>query len=207
METFIIILAISTLVSCTLLFIQWKNYKLLKKVVVFLRNVGDCNEEISSTSFLASLGIKNLNSFGYKLIPFFQSMFMLSTIEHSPIMISKIGQYVHRLKRLKDSPEKDYLIKTFKRSILESGVESLAFVIYQSIKIKHRDQSSEGKTVEEFMLIDIKNYLPYLRELELVIHKINFYEKSEPVLSSDVRKKIRENLDEVIKKLNKLTVK
>lgn len=207
MKTIIIILAIFAFTSCVLLVIQWMAYKRLKKVVSFLKNVGDCNEKISSTRFLASLGIKNLNKFGHKLVPFFQSIFMLSAIDHNPIMINKIAQYIHRLKKLKDSSEKEYLTRVFKKSILESGVESLAFVIYQSIKIKHRDRNIYGGVVEEFILTDLKHYLPCLRELDLVIHKINFYEKSEPVLDSDIQKKIRGNLDEAILRLDELVIK
>lgn len=207
METTIIILTFLTLVSLALLFIQWKQYKRLKKVVIFLRNVGDCNEEISSTRFLASLGIKNLNNFGHKLVPFFQSMFAMTIISHSPIMINKIGQYIHRLKKLKDSPEKDYLIKIFKKSIFQSEVNSFAFIVYQSIKIKHQNRDTDGKTVENFLFTDINNYAPYMRDLDLVIHKINFYEKNEPATEPETKALIRENLDEVILKLNKLITK
>ncbi len=172
--------------------------KKLKNVILFLSSVSDNNKNIKSTRFLASLGIKTLNRFGHKLIPFFQETFMLSVIEHNPAMIDKISDYIQRLKRLKDSPAKNYLISTFRVALLSSGIEGIAFIIYQSIKIKYRDRSDHGQIVESFVLEDAEELRIHIRELDSIIYRINFYEKSEPVLNNETRSLIKKNLIEVI---------
>jgi hypothetical protein len=204
-QTIVFLVTVAVLIVC--LVISLIKIRQLKNVIFFLNNVSEDNKIINSTRFLASLGIKNLNRFGYKLIPFFRSVFMLSTIEHNPITLNKISDYIQRLKHLKNSPEKSYLLNSFRISLLDSGVESLAFIIYQMIKIKHRDRGNHGEIIEAFLLEDAEDLRVYVRELELVIHKINFYEKGEPVLCPKIRKLIRENLDEVIKILVKTNKK
>lgn len=176
-----------------------KHSKKQRKLIKFLDNVVKDSVSVKSTRFLVSLGINNLTTYGYKLIPFYQNVFCLSTIMYFPELVIKISQYIKRLNKLKDSKEKRCLINVFKQSIFNGNIDGLAFIIYYSVKIKHRDNSEDGKIVEAFLLKN-KNDISS-DSINLIIDKINFYEKDEAVLGDVCQAKIRENLDKIIKNI------
>jgi len=196
------VITIAIIVSLlVLLAFLFKRIKEQKRVIIFLDGVDKGDKLVKSTHFLASLGIKNLKKYGYKLEPFYHNVFCLSTIMHIPEMVDKISQYIKRLNRLEDFEEKEYLLDVFKQTLLDCETESLAFIIYYAVKIKHRDDNDNGKRVEDFLFYG--NSSISLRSINLIIDKINFYEKCEPVLGDTCRIKIRENLDEIIKNIKK----
>ena len=193
--------AITIVALIILLVILLRQNKKQKKLILFLDGVDRSDKFIKSTRFLKSLGVKNINKYGYKLIPFYQDIFCLATIMHIPALVNKISQYIERLNKLPNSKEKQYLIDIFRQAILNGDIEGLAFIIYYSIKIKHRDRNEDGERVITFLLANIDDVNSY--SIDSLIDKINFYEKCEPVLSVICREEIRKNLNEIINNLKK----
>ena len=192
--TLVVILVISLVISLMKINRQ-------KRLIIFLDSAEKNSVSIKSTRFLASLGIKNLERYGYKLLIFYQKIFSLTTIMYLPGMVNKISQYINRLNRLKDSKEKKYLIHIFRQAILNCESESLAFIIYYSAKIKCQDRNGDGKIIENFLLENKNAITLHVKDVDLVIYKINFYEQNESAIIGDCRKEIKKELEQIIKKI------
>lgn len=200
METTGILSVAITILSLILIITLIQNKK-IRNINSFLVNVRENKKRVSSPRFLKSLGINNLNRFGHLLIPYYQNIFILGEIEHYPIGLNQISHYIEKLNLLRNSAEKRYLLNIFKEAIFNCSHDSIAFIIYEAIKIKHRNRNTAGTIIDNFIFND-HNYLKYkLRNIDLIINRLYFLKENEKSINTNKSEPLKDNDFEITIKL------